>query len=182
MFRQRAFTSSVIVSTGAILLLALPLSGECQSESVQEEDSSEPIEEIVVRGYKPLVHLKREMYDAEEALYDIFNSLNSDNDYDIHCYKEAPTGTKFKQRVCKAEKMGKILAEQTQAMMRGEPYVFPTYEINKMNERMLAEMTEMVESQPEYLNALVKFIEAKQILESEHKRRCEGRFLICRRE
>jgi hypothetical protein len=109
MFRLHAFENNVIVSTGALLLLALPLSGECQSDAVQTQESSEPIEEIVVRGYKPLVHLKHEMYDAEEALYKVFNSLNSDDDYDIHCYKEAPTGSKLKRRVCKTEKWARFL-------------------------------------------------------------------------
>jgi len=179
MIGQRAFDSSAVVLTGALLLLLLPLSGECQSESAEDE---EVIEEIVVRGHKPLVHLQREMYVAEEALYDVFNSLNSNDDFDIHCYKEAPTGSTIKRRVCKTEKLGKILAEQTQAMMRGEPYVFPTAEINEMNERMLEEMTRMASEHPEYFSALVKYTAAKQTLESERKRRCEGRAILCRQQ
>ena len=182
MFRQRAFASNVIVSTGALLLLVLPLSGECQSDSVQTQDPSEPIEEIVVRGHKTLINLQFEMYAAEEALYGVFNSLNTNDDYDIHCYEEAPTGGKIKQRVCRTQMLGKILAEETQKMARGEPYVFPAAEIKEMNERMLAEMTKMTSDHPEYFSALVKFTEAKQKLEAEHKRRCEGRFLICRQE
>ena len=181
MFRQRAFDSSVIATTGVLLLLALPLSGECQSDAVQTQESSELIEEIVVWGYKPLINLKFEMYEAEEALYKVFNSLNSNDDYDIHCYEEAPTGSKLKERVCKTEKIGKILAEQTEKMMRGEPYVFPTNEIKKMNERMLAEMTELASTHPEYLKALETYHQRKQTWESEHKRRCEGRLIICRR-
>jgi hypothetical protein len=182
MFLERTFSSSAIASTGALLLLVLPLSGECQTDTGPTEESSEPIEEIVVRGYKTLIVLQHEMYEAEEALYDIFNSLNSNDDFDIRCYKEAATGSKLKTRVCKTQKLGKILAEQTQAMMRGEPYVFPAAEIREMNERMLAEMTEMASERPEYFNALVKYTETRQTLESEHKRRCEGRFLICRKE
>ena len=182
MFRQRAFDSRVIVSTGALLLLVLPLSGECQSVAVQTEEASEPIEEIIVRGHKSLINLKHEMYEAEEALYGLFNSFNTDDDYDIHCYKEASTGSHIKQRVCKTEKLGKLLAEYTQEMMRGEPSVFPAAQIKEMNERMLAEMTEMASERPDYFNALVKFTEAKQTLESEHERRCEGRFLLCRRQ
>jgi hypothetical protein len=182
MFQQRAFDSSVIASTGALLLLVLPLSGECQSDAVQTQESSELIEEIVVRGYKPLINLKFEMYEAEEALYKVFNSLNSNDDYDIHCYEEAPTGTKIKKRVCKTEKMGKILAEQTEKMMRGEPYTFPTNEIKKMNERMLAEMAELASTHPEYLNALESYHQKQRAWESERERRCEGRLFICRRQ
>jgi len=182
MFLQRAFKSSVVVTTGVVLLLVLPLSGVCQSDAVQTQESSEPIEEIVVRGYKPLFDLKLEMYEAEEALYNIYNSLNSDDDYDFHCYEEAPTGSNLKRRVCKPEKLGKILWEYTQIKMRGEPYVFPTHEINKMKERMLAEMTELASTHPEYLKALESYDAKKKTWESERKRRCEGRIFICRQQ
>ena len=182
MFLQRAFKINVVVTTEVVSLLVLPVSGVCQSESVQTQESSEPIEEIVVHGHKSIIDLKHEMYEAEETLYGIFNALNSDDDFDIHCYEEAPTGTKIKQRICKTEKMGKILAGQTQKMMRGEPYVFPTNEINKMNERMLAEMQELASTHPEYLKALESYDQTKRTWESERKRRCEGRLFICRRQ
>jgi hypothetical protein len=182
MFLKRTFSSSAIASAGALLLLMLPVPGQCQTDTGPTEDSSEPIEEIVVLGRKPIIQLLHEMYDAEEALYDTYNSLNTDDDFDIRCFKEAPTGSHLKQRICRPQKLGKILAEVTQAMMRGEPTVFPTAEIDQMNERMLAEMTELTLERPDYLDALVKFTEARQIYESERKRRCEGRFLICRKE
>ena len=181
MFPQRTCKRRYIAPTGVLLFLALPLSGECQSDAVQTQYSSELIEEIVVLGYKSLIDLKHEMYEAEETLYGIFNSFNSDDDYDIHCYEEAPTGSKLKQRICKTEKLGKVLAEETQKMMRDEPYVFPTDEINKMNERMLAEMTELASTHPEYLKALESYDAKKKTWESERKRRCEGRVFICRR-
>jgi hypothetical protein len=182
MFLQRAFKINVVVTTGVVLLLVLPLSGVCQSDAVQTQESSEPIEEIVVHGHKSIIDLKYEMYEAEETLYDVYNSLNSDDDYDIRCYKEAPTGSKIKRRVCRTEKLGDILAGRTQRMMRGEPYVSPTAEIKKMKERMLAEMTELASTHPEYLKALESYDAKKKTWESERKRRCEGRIFICRQQ
>jgi hypothetical protein len=182
MFQQHIFKRRFVATTGVLLLLVLPLSGECQSDRVQTEEPSEPIEEIVVRGNKSLIKLKHEMYEAEEALYDLYNLLNINDDFDIRCYKEAPTGSHIKQRICRPQKLGELLSEQTQRMLRGEPYVYPAAEIEKMNEHMLAEMTEMVSEHPEYLDALIKYTETKQTMESERKRRCEGRFLICRRQ
>ena len=182
MFKQHTFKRRFVATTGVLLLLALPLSGECQSDAVQTQESSELIEEIVVWGYKPLINLKFEMYEAEEALYKVFNSLNSNDDYDIHCYEEAPTGSKIPRRICRTEKLGKILAGETQKMMRGEPTVFPTLEIKKMNERMLAEMTELASTHPEYLKAIESYDAKKNTWESERKRRCEGRILICRQQ
>ena len=67
-------------------------------------------------------------------------------------------------------------------MMRGEPYVFPTHEIKELNERMLAEMTELASTHPEYLKALESYDARKKTWESERKRRCEGRIFICRQQ
>ena len=181
MLLQRAFKSSVVVTTGVLLLVVLPASSVSQIESTQAEESSEPIEEIVVHGHKSIIDLKHEMYEAQEAVYDIFNALNSDDDYDIRCYEEVPTGSKIPRRVCRTEKLGDILAGRTQRMMRGEPYVSPTAQIKKMKERMLAEMTELVSTHPEFLKALESYDAKKKTWESERKRRCEGRIFICRR-
>ena len=180
MFLPRAFRINVVVTTGVVLLLVLPVSGACQSESVLAAESSEMIEEVLVLGSKSLVKLKLEMYRAEDALYDLYSSLNTDDEFDIHCYKEAPTGSHIKRRVCRPNFLTKLLREETQRMMRGEPYVYPTAAIKKMNEHMLADMTETALEHPELLNVIVRYSETKQTLESERKRRCEGRFLICR--
>ena len=182
MFLQRAFKVSVVVTTRVVLLLVLPLPGMCQSEPVLAEETSGTIEEVIVYGSKPLIKLKHEMYRTEEALYNIFNSFNTDDDFNIRCRKEARTGTKLKRRVCRPNFVGKLLAEETQRMMRGEGYIYPAAQIKKKNELMLAKMTETALEQPEVRKALVKYTEAKQTLESERKRRCEGRFLFCRRQ
>ena len=182
MFHQRGFKGTVVVSTGIVLLLVMPVSGVCQSESAQAEEPPGPIEEVIVRGSKSLIMLKHELYTAEEVLYDLYNSLNTDDDFDIRCFKEAPTGSHIKRRVCRPNFVGELLAEEARRMMRGEPYVYPAAGIKKMNERLLADMTETALEQPEMLEALIKYTEARQTLESERKRRCEGRFLFCRRQ
>ena len=143
------------------------------------EEPSGTIEEVIVIGHKPLIKLKHEMYRTEEALYNIFNSFNTDDDFNIRCRKEARTGTKLKRRVCRPNFVGKLLAEETQRMMRGEGYIYPAAQIKKKNELMLAKMTETALEQPEMLNALVKYTEARQTWESERKRRCTGWFRFC---
>ena len=181
MFLQRAFKINVVVATGVVSLLVLPVSGVCQSESVQAEEPPETIEEVVVHGSKPLVKLKLEIFKAEDALYDLYNSLNTDDDFDIRCYKEAPTGSKIKRRICRTNFYSKLMARETQLMMRGEPFIDPVFEIEKMKKRMLADMTEKALEHPELLKAVVRYSETKQTYESERKRRCEGRLFICRR-
>jgi len=45
--------------------------------------------------------LRQELYEAEENVYTVFNLLNSDDEYDVHRYREAPVGSHIKRRVCR---------------------------------------------------------------------------------
>ena len=183
MFHQRGFKGTVVVSTGIVLLLVMPVSGGGQSEPVLAEETSGTMEEVIVLGSKSLVKLKHEMYRAEETLHDLLNSFNTDDDFHIRCHKEAPIGSHIRRRDCRPNFVGRLITEATQQALFGNiPYVYPAAEIKKMNERLLADMTETAHEQPEVRKALVKYIEARQTLKSERKRRCEGRFLFCRRQ
>ena len=182
MFLQRSIKISVVVTTRVVLLFVLPLPGVCQSEPVLAEETSGTIEEVIVLGSKSLVKLQREMYRAEEALYDLFNSFNTDDDFDIRCHKEAPTGSKIKRRVCKSSWFRNQHAAETQKLMRGEPFMYPVFRNKKMDERLNELMSKAILDQPKMLDALDRYTEAKQTHESERKRRCEGRFPFCRRQ
>ena len=166
MILPRSFKNIVIVTAGILLPLVLPKSGLCQSEPIQVEEPAEMMEEVIVRGTKSLFELELELYRAEDALYDLFNSINSNDDFDVHCYREAPIGSRIKQRVCKTNLYRELLAKASQRMMRGENYVSPAAEIKQMNERLLADMTKPVLAEPEMLEALNRATEAKQALES----------------
>lgn len=56
-------------------------------------------EEVVVRGQTPgALRIRIEL--AEEAVYDRFNEINSNDEFDIHCEEIAFTGTRMLTRVC----------------------------------------------------------------------------------
>jgi hypothetical protein len=175
----RTLKNIVVTTAGTVFAFVLPMSGAGQSEPVLAEEPPNMIEEVIVFGSKPLVELELELYRAEDALYGLFNSFNTDDDLDVQCYKAAPVGSHIKQRVCKTKLYRELLAKASQRMMQGEHYVYPVAEIAQMNERLLADMTETALQQPDMLKALIRATEAKQALESERKRRCEGSFLFC---
>lgn len=79
----------------AITVLALPLAAAAQDD--------EATDEIVVVGDKSAGQLRREVYQAEEDFYDLYNSLNDDPDYNVNCYYETATGTHVKNHVCRAK-------------------------------------------------------------------------------
>ena len=182
MFLQRVFRITELFATGAMLLLALASVGLCQNAPVQEveSDPTESIEEIVVYGEKSLVRLRFEFYKAEEVVFDLFNSLNSDDEFDIHCYKEAPIGSHIKRRICKPNYVRELTAEATARwLLGGQPYLDPVARIQQKDKLLREEMEALVIERPELLKVLSEFSDAKQILETERQRRCEGRIIIC---
>lgn len=58
-------------------------------------------EEIVVIGKSP-TEIRAQMQIAEQAVYDRFNDINSNDEFDIHCHREALTGSNVLRRVCQA--------------------------------------------------------------------------------
>ena len=185
MFLQRVFRITELFATGAMLLLTLTSVGLCQNAPVQEveSDPTETIEEIVVYGEKSLIRLRYELYKAEEVVFDLFNSLNSDDEFDIHCYKEAPIGSHIKRRICTPNYVRELVAEATRLALLGiiGSYSHPVAKIQQKDKLLREEMEALVIERPELLKALSEFADAKQILETERQRRCEGRLIICRK-
>ena len=173
------------------LLLAMASVGMCQAVSAQDVDpaAADEIEEIVVYGDKSLRLLRSDLYRAEEKAFSLFNSLNSDDDYDIHCYKEAQTGSHIKRRICKANFARKLEAEATSRWLRGlqsggrsgQPYGEAMVRTQRKEEILHEEMEALLLKNPDLLKAVIELSNAKQIMASESQGRREGRIFVCRK-
>lgn len=60
-------------------------------------------EEITVVGQRSLRLLRLEVQIARERVYGLFNSLNSNDEFDVHCSNAPRTGTRIPQRVCRPQ-------------------------------------------------------------------------------
>lgn len=96
-----------IRTLGLLLAAALPLVPTSSSaadsaqpeESAPTDDAPQELEEILVRGKK----LKQQIADAEDDFFNLFNKVNTDDDYDTSCvYLNLDTEglTTIKSRVC----------------------------------------------------------------------------------
>ncbi|MEL7187567.1 MAG: hypothetical protein AAFN50_14225 [Pseudomonadota bacterium] len=77
-----------------VTVLALPIAAAGQSDD-------EAIEKIVVTGQKSMSELRRDLWKYEDEFYSLYNQLNDDNNYDVRCSREAPTGSHIKTQVCR---------------------------------------------------------------------------------
>ncbi len=94
-------THTILVLFIATLALPTAAVGQDEEASITLASNGEAIEDIVVVGQKSMGELRRDVFQSEEDFYSLYNKLNDDNEYDVRCYYEAPTGVRTKQHVCR---------------------------------------------------------------------------------
>ena len=106
---------------GALLFFA-PMSGalvaqedgRAQNRSLSAERS--PPEEVVVRGRR-VGRLRFEVELAKQRAYDVFNEINSNDEFDVTCNAESRSGTRLPRQVCRARFENRIAASATKEYM-----------------------------------------------------------------
>ena len=176
-------------------LLALSPAGIGQAPLVQAErlETEETVEEIVVIGTKPLRTMRFQIYQAEEDFLDVFNSLNSDDDFDVHCTTYAPTGSHVNQRYCVANFVLRFESDEAQRWMlerdhapaatgRQSPSSWVGFQkdvrFRAKSKQLRQEFDRLIAASPELRDVLQKFNEAQETYEAERKRRCDGS-IVC---
>jgi hypothetical protein len=84
----------------ALVSFAATFSGRAIQPAEEALQPPEDIEEVIVRGGKPLSQWRLEMDLAQDELFKLFNALNEGQDNDVGCRDEAPTGSRIPQRAC----------------------------------------------------------------------------------
>ena len=96
--------ASMLIFLCLLSLAALPMVavGQEAEASTGVASNDETIKDDVDVSQKSQAELRREVYQAEEDFYSVYNRLNDDKDYDVRCFYEKPTGTNIKNHVCRA--------------------------------------------------------------------------------
>ena len=105
--------------------LALPGGAAAAAAGVGKEGGAPPpgesvvkLDEVAVIG-KKLRELHREMIAAEDRFYQRFNTLNTRDDFDIHCHMDKATGTNIPKRQCRIRFLEEAGAVDGQEFFRG---------------------------------------------------------------
>ncbi len=177
-------------STGSVLVLAAALATLGQVVLAQDEtvEASEDMEEIVVYGEKSQIVLRNELYRAQEDFFDVFNSLNSRDEFDIGCDFLTPLGERRRYHVCapkfavKAEADASarfLLSLQLASAQKEAPdfdaarsTAFPyDAQARRKEKQMWSEMETLLSEQPAMREALTKVTEAKDRYESARRKK-----------
>jgi len=184
---KRYPVSNRLAHSVALLAFAQASAGVCQTATTGEVEPAvvDTLEEIIVYGNKSLHLLREEVIHAEEAVFDSFNALNSDDAFDIHCFEEARTGTRIKRRFCVPNFVRNISSDpRHSAFIRSNnraygPYIPDWAGAAKKQRAMEAEMEALALEHQGLLDALVEYAVAKETLKVGKRKKCVGKGIIC---
>ena len=105
-----------------VLIVAPVLAGEPVGSTVVGltgvVSKTEQLDELQVVG-KKLYRIRMGAVDVEDRFFALYNDLNRNDEFDIHCRIEAPTGTLLKFRICRLALYEKALEEEARAYLTG---------------------------------------------------------------
>lgn len=109
-----------VAATGANAVHAQARAGD-----VEQRVSSGPLEEVTVRGRRSLAAYRLERDAARERVMDVFNEINSRDEFDISCRRESRRGSRIPKRVCRARFSDDVANEAANAYVAALKSICP---------------------------------------------------------
>jgi hypothetical protein len=157
----------------ATVVLAAPALAQDWAATPQEGDN---VEEVVVPGRRP-PNLRVEIERLERAVYQRWNSLNDDDQLDIHCLKSEPTGSNVTQTRCapnfviQAEaRAAKNSIDAARTNIRSENTAYVAT-MEQKSRRLNEEMRRVAREDEQLLRDLVRLDELRQLQAAERDQR-----------
>ncbi|MDH4020598.1 MAG: hypothetical protein OEU84_13455 [Xanthomonadales bacterium] len=169
---HRTFPVYGVITTAVMLLLVFTPIAVCQTVAVEEPESKQPdtIEEVMVYGTS-LKRLEAKVYRTEEKLFDTFNSLNDDDQYDVHCGYRQRTRSRIRQWFCTPNYLKKVRRDAARGFFEGLAYNSNMGTVLLKEQHLLEKMQELVAQHPELREVRDELVIAKYKLALERKSR-----------
>jgi hypothetical protein len=180
---------SMVLSGGAVLAQSESAARERAEISAQQETP----DEVIVRGRR-LGELRVEIEQARIRAYDIFNEVNSNDDFDVSCRNESRSGTRMPQQVCRAQFEDRISSRAAHEYISTLKWVCPDgvtqdcifsdYSSSAISaaqgvegeapirrKQLTQEITRLANENDEFAQAILDWYEANQQYDAARKRR-----------
>jgi hypothetical protein len=91
---------------------------------VPTQSEDQLLDEVIVKDTR-LWRFRQEMVKTEDKFFALYNELNKNDDFDVHCATETPLGTHIQSRVCRVAFYEHAQAEAVQELLDGNVVVDP---------------------------------------------------------
>ncbi|MEO6078474.1 MAG: hypothetical protein ABIQ86_01665 [Steroidobacteraceae bacterium] len=139
---------------------------------------TEQLDEVVVEGAR-LSKMRERIVAAEDRFYALYNELNKNDDYDVHCTNEAPLGTRLTKRFCRVEFYSRAQQEYAASFVAtltgaagGGSAKSPTLVALEREADYRASMVKVVQENP----ALLRLLKERDALERRYNEARKQRF------
>src|SRR6185503_728620 len=160
------------------LALLLGLGASALGQEVAAPQRSSELEELIVSGRRP-ENLRVEIERLENAVYERFNALNSSNEFDVHCFEQAPTGSNIPVRTCAPNFVTRTESHAGETMVRdgrdkagnNNNPAEQRMNMERKNREFVEEIQRVARADEQLLRGLARLDELKQLQTSETERR-----------
>jgi hypothetical protein len=179
MLRGRTRTSIIIFSLFCLALLPKmgSASQEPPVEPVESIDSDEmldthdlPMEEVTVFAERSRSQLRRNLYQIHYQVFDMFNNLNPDDEFDTICRLEARIGSQIKYRICKPRFLRALESDASVEFQDGNVYSLNRSKIDRMFLRQREIMADLANQNPEFLTLLRERLKLRREYEQKQRK------------
>lgn len=134
-------------------------------------------EEIIVNAPESLRNLRLEINRAEENMFNVFNALNDDDRFDVHCEYVRRWQSKIREQVCSPAYLKNAQEQEAEMLLgqfgfvgatRGAPGVT---QMDYFNEQFAERMKNLFKEHPEFRQALGEYNALTETLEETRKQR-----------
>jgi hypothetical protein len=146
------------------------------TEPTFDNDAGEYIlEDITIIGQNSIGSLRYEVDHAVDRMYEIYNELNTNDDFDIHCVWNAPTGSRIKRKLCTPVYVKNLQAMATQYALydidnSGITSIYIDYSEIAINDAKLREnMKRLILENPSLFDAVVEHVKLRKELKRQRQ-------------
>jgi hypothetical protein len=146
------------------------------TEPTFDSDAGEWImEDITVIGQNSIGRLRYEVDRAVDRMYKIYNELNTDDDFDIRCVWNAPTGSRIKRKLCTPVYVKNLQARATQYALydmdnSGITSIYIDYTQIAIKDAKLREnMKRLILENPSLFDAVVEHVKLREELKRQRQ-------------
>jgi len=148
---------------------------QAQAEEAAEITPINSIDEITVYGERSIIVLQKQLDLAQVKMFDVFNTLNSTDEFDIECDYVQKLGSRRWHHVCEPKFATRQINQYGAAVLVRDHddfsnrWVSPT--VRRMDQELWQEMAVLVRESPELQKAYEKLANAKKDIDAERERR-----------